>query len=67
MKKNKTKTEIHTEKKNQRKNDKNKKEELMKKEEAYYIKTKENLLKRMKVMGRLEPATFRFVGEHVIH
>ena len=35
MKKNKIKTETHTEKLNQRKYHKNKKEELTKKEEAY--------------------------------
>ena len=27
----------------------------------------ENLLKKMKVAGRLEPATFRSEGEHVNH
>ena len=57
MKKNKTKTKTHAQKLNQRKYHKNKKEELTKKKGIF----------ELKAVGRLEPATFRFVGERVNH
>ena len=66
MKNNKTKTKTHTEKENQRKNHKIRKGELNKRRRSI-SRLKKNLLKKMKVMGRLEPATFRFKGEHVNH
>ena len=43
------------------------KEKITKIRKKKHIQTKENELKKMKAMGRLEPATFRFVGEHINH